>query len=61
MSADAAADICLCRQQPSVAPIVLYGPVLTGGSRILAWEGHWQDVWRTKVPSGVQGHSPDGI
>jgi len=31
---------------------------IRGGSRILVWEEHWQGVWETEVPSGVQGRSP---
>ena len=31
-----------------------------GGSGILVWEGHWQEVWGRNYPSGVQGQSPGG-
>ena len=34
--------------------------VRRGGSSILVWEGHWQEVWGQKSPRGVQGHSPGG-
>ena len=35
--------------------------VATGGFRILVWEGHWQEVWGTEVPSGIQGQTTGGI
>ena len=35
-------------------------PAGNGGSRILVWEGHWQGVWGSEVPSGAQGRSPGG-